>query len=102
METDGGEWTVFQRRIDGSVDFCFNWNDYVHGFGNTSGDYQLGLCKLHCLSNGSASTKLQVDMRDKNSSSVYASYSTFYTDGSTTDYTLHICRYSGTAGDSLT
>ena len=101
METDGGGWTVFQRRIDGSVDFYLNWTDYVHGFGNTSGEYWLGLSKLHRLSNGSVSTQLRVDMRDKNGSSAYASYSTFYIGNSTTDYTLHVSGYSGTAGNSL-
>ena len=41
-------------------------------------------------------------MKDKDGNSAYASYSTFYIGGSTTDYTLHISGYSGTAGDSLT
>ena len=41
-------------------------------------------------------------MRDKNGINAYASYSTFYIGGSTTDYTLHVSGYSGTAGDSLT
>ena len=101
METDGGGWTVFQRRMDGSVDFYLNWTDYVHGFGNISGEYWLGLSKLHRLANGSISTKLRVDMRDTNGTNAYASYSTFYISGSTTDYTLHASGYNGTAGDSL-
>ena len=101
METDGGGWTVFQRRNDCSVDFYRNWTDYVHGFGNLSGEHWLGLSKLHRLANGSVSTELRVDMRDKNGNSAYASYSTFYIGGSTTYYTLHVSGYNGTAGDSL-
>ena len=102
METDGGGWTVFQRRMDGSVDFYRNWTDYVHGFGNISGEYWLGLSKLHRLANGSVSTQLQIDMRDKDGNTAYVSYSTFYIGGSTTDYTLHVSGYNGTVIDALT
>ena len=102
METDGGGWTVFQRREDGSVDFYLNWADYVHGFGNASGEYWLGLSKLHRLANGSVSTQLRVDLRDNMGTKAYAKYSTFYIGDSTTDYTLHVSGYSGTAGDSMT
>ena len=101
METDGGGWTVFQRRMDGSVNFYLNWADYVHGFGNTSGEYWLGLDNINRLANGSVSTKLRIDMTDKNGNSRYASYSTFYIGSSTTNYRLHVSGYSGTAGDSL-
>ena len=101
MEIDGGGWTVFQRRMDGSVDFNLNWACYVHGFGNLSGEYWLGLSKLHCLANGSVSTQLRVDMRDKDGNTAYAGYSTFYISGSTTDYTVHVSGYCGTARDAL-
>ena len=41
-------------------------------------------------------------MRYKNGNTSYASYSTFYIGGSTTNYTLHVSGYSGTARDYLT
>ena len=95
METDGGGWTVFQRRMDGSVDFYLNWADYVHGFGNISEEHWLGLSKLHRLANGSVSTELRVDMTDQYDNDEYAKYSSFYIGGSSTDYTLHVSGFSG-------
>ena len=40
-------------------------------------------------------------MKDKMNNSRYASYSTFYIEGSTTDYILHASSYSGNAGNSF-
>ena len=35
-------WTIFQRRLDGSVDFFRYWQDYVDGFGSLRGEYWIG------------------------------------------------------------
>ncbi|XP_023200876.1 tenascin-like isoform X1 [Xiphophorus maculatus] len=97
METDGGGWMVFQRRKDGSVEFYNGWKDYVSGFGNLSGEFWLGLEKIHNLTK-MMKMNLRVDLRD-GSEQVFAKYSTF--EVSTRNYKLSVGGYSGTAGDSL-
>ena len=99
METDGGGWTVFQRRMDGSVNFYRNWTDYQQGFGNLNREFWLGLEKIHRLT--STATELRVDMQDFEGNSAYAEYTSFSVGDSASNYTLTVSGYSGTAGDSL-
>ena len=101
METDGGGWTVFQRRQDGSVDFYRYWTDYENGFGDLTGEFWLGLSKIHCLTKEGSNNALRVDLRDFFNNRAYANYSTFSVSDGSTEYTLLVGRYSGTAGDSL-
>ena len=101
MENDGGGWTVFQRREDGSVDFYREWQSYVHGFGSLEGEHWLGLSKLYRLANASVPNELQVDMEDFQGSTAYAKYGAFFIEGSSSAYKLHVTHYTGTAGDSL-
>lgn len=53
-----GGWTVFQKRIDGSVDFNQYWNQYVDGFGNPETDYWLGLGALHEMTFGGVEMRM--------------------------------------------
>ena len=102
METDGGGWTVFQRRQDGSVDFYRDWNDYKNGFGNARGEFWLGLDILHwLLSLSDNGNRLQVDLGDADGERRYAEYATFSIGDESTKYVLSVSGYSGDAGDSL-
>ena len=101
METDGGGWTVFQRRKDGSVDFYRNWTDYEEGFGDLNGEFWLGLSKMHRLTQDGTDYTLRVDLEDFENETRYAKYTTFNIGDSTTNYTITLGGYSGDAGDSL-
>ena len=100
MVTDGGGWTVFQRREDGSVDFYRNWIDYVRGFGSLSGEHWLGLRKLHRVVS-SESHELRVDLEDFDGNTAYARYGDITIGGASNRYTLGVSGYTGTAGDAL-
>jgi hypothetical protein len=101
MTTDGGGWTVFQKRFDGSVDFYREWRDYKTGFGNMNGEFWLGNDKIHRLTKRNI-TILRVDVEDWNGTTGYAIYSSFVIANESDSYRLDVHGYSGTAGDSLT
>ena len=100
MDTDGGGWTVFQRRAGGNVDFYRNWVNYTNGFGNLSSEFWLGLEFIHRLTNESDS-ELRVDLLDWSSRTGYAKYPYFKIGDASTSYTLNVSGYSGNALDGL-
>ena len=101
MRTDGGGWTVFQRRQDGSVDFYRGWNDYKSGFGQLTAEFWLGNDKIHRLT-ASRPSSLRVELKDWNGVRKYAKYGRFNIGDEQAQYRLEVGSYLGTAGDSLT
>ncbi|XP_069107650.1 microfibril-associated glycoprotein 4-like isoform X1 [Argopecten irradians] len=101
METDGGGWTVFQRRIDNTTDFYRDWAEYRDGFGDAHHDYWLGNDKLHLLTSPAGSTELRIDMGDFEGHTAYAKYSSFSIGDAHDKYRLTVSGYTGTAGDSF-
>ena len=99
METDGGGWTVFQRRIDGSQNFYLYWRNYDLGFGKLDQEFWLGLNKIHRLTKSSSS--LRVDLEDFDGNKRFAKYSVFSVGNALTQYKLKVGTYSGNAGNGL-
>ncbi|XP_065419927.1 LOW QUALITY PROTEIN: tenascin-X-like [Chrysemys picta bellii] len=99
METDGGGWLVFQRRMNGKTDFWRDWQDYAQGFGNRSQEFWLGNDALHQLT-AAGEQELRVDLR-AGAEAVFAQYQRFRVDPPSEYYRLHLGSYRGTAGDAL-
>ena len=100
MVTDGGGWTVIQRRVNGSVDFYRDWTSYKHGFGSLSGEFWLGNKNIHRLTS-SGNSVLRIELEDWDGSNAHANYGTFDIGDEKSKYKLTVGSYSGTAGDSL-
>ena len=96
--TAGGGWTVFQRRLDGSVDFYRNWSDYKHGFGDVYGEFWLGLDKIHRLTSDNNSM-LRVDLEDFKGNTTYAEYNVFGVMSEKDKYRLILGFHSGKTGE---
>ena len=91
--TAGGGWIVFQKRLDGSVDFYRGWTDYKVGFGNLNGEFWLGLDKINRLTK--TGNRLRVDLEDTTGKGVYAEYDMFAVTSERTKYKLSLGTYSG-------
>ncbi|XP_043940828.1 microfibril-associated glycoprotein 4-like [Protopterus annectens] len=107
METDGGRWTVFQKRKDGTVDFYQNWNAYKSGFGVADGEYWLGLENIFLLTL-KRKFELRVDLEDFERNKVFAKYTQFSIsamaiNGEEDGYRIFLTGFiDGGAGDALT
>ena len=94
QKTAGGGWTVFQKRLDGSVDFYRNWDDYKNGFGNLNSEFWLGLDKIYRLTEKKRN-RLRVDLEETTGNTAYAEYDMFAVTNEATKYKLSLGNYSG-------
>ena len=92
--TAGGGWLVFQKRLDGSVNFYRDWAEYKRGFGSLTGEFWLGLDKIHRLTSG-GNYKLRVDLEDFAGNTYYAEYDSFKVRSEEKKYQLIVGRFAG-------
>ncbi|KAJ8032938.1 Ficolin-1 [Holothuria leucospilota] len=98
MKTDGGGWTIFQRRVNGLVNFYQNWASYKRGFGEKTGEHCLGNDKIHSLTH-SKNYQLRVDIVDSGGRPYHALYDLFRIENESHKYKLvNLGSFSGTAG----
>ncbi|XP_072416708.1 angiopoietin-2-like isoform X2 [Chiloscyllium punctatum] len=97
MESNGGGWTIIQRRQDGKMDFQRTWKEYKMGFGDPAGEYWLGNEFTHQLTNQKTYV-LRIQMCDWEANKGFSLYNQFYLDSEAQKYRIHLKGYSGTAG----
>uniref|UniRef100_A0A3Q3WE13 Fibrinogen C-terminal domain-containing protein n=1 Tax=Mola mola TaxID=94237 RepID=A0A3Q3WE13_MOLML len=97
METEGGGWTVLQKRFDGSVDFHRTWQEYKKGFGEPSSEFWLGNEFIFRLTT-QESYKLRIELSDWEGNAGFSQYDQFSLDGEAQNYRIHLKGYTGTAG----
>ena len=99
QETNGGGWTVFQQRFDGSVDFFRDWNSYKEGFGDFGSEFWLGNDDIHKIT--LQDSQLLIELEDFNGETAHAFYDTFRVGSEGEKYVLHLGEFTGTGGDSM-
>lgn len=96
------DWTVIQRRQDGSEDFDRTWNEYKEGFGNAHGEFFIGLDNLYEMTSEGDPQELLIILEDFEHQSRYAKYDKFKVGSEDDKYFIEeLGEYSGDAGDSL-
>ena len=82
-------WIIIQRRVDASLSFERNWNEYVAGFGEVDGNFWLGLEAIHNLTMA-CPMRLQIDVVPFNIPAVSIPYPQFQVGDAASQYLLTV------------
>ncbi|KAJ8035694.1 Fibrinogen C domain-containing protein 1-B [Holothuria leucospilota] len=95
----GGGWTVFQRRVDGSVSFNHNWDGYKAGFGSAGPNENVWLGNeiLYNMTN-QKNYKLRIDVVKQDLVDWHMNYDLFRVNSESNNYRLELGTYTGNAG----
>ena len=88
MTSNEGGWTVFQRRIDGAVNFNRSWEDYKNGFGSVNGEYWLGNKFIHQLSKSVSNTLVRIEGIDFQNNHKFIIFEKFWIEDERNKYKL--------------
>ncbi|CAL1301596.1 unnamed protein product [Larinioides sclopetarius] len=103
METDGGGWTVIQRRGQyGNGEDYFNkkWSYYKQGFGNLNKEFWLGNDKIYSITN-QGQYELRMDLEQDDGKSAFTVFENFWIEDEGAKFKLHISDGSGPGGDAI-
>ncbi|ODM88294.1 Angiopoietin-related protein 7, partial [Orchesella cincta] len=108
METDGGGWTVIQRRgepvdpLAGEIreSFTRTWKEYENGFGSFSSDFWLGLSDISALCQLGVQ-QLRIELTNWAGETRYANYHYFKISNASDLYRINVSGYTGTAGTEI-
>ena len=104
LETDGGNWTVFQRRADVKPreNFYRGWAAYQEGFGELDEEFWWGLNNIWAMTSlRDRQYELRIDLEDFEGGKRHAIYHNFRVASESDGYRLTVTGYAGDAGDSL-
>ncbi|XP_043236714.1 techylectin-5A-like [Amphibalanus amphitrite] len=104
LDTDGGRWTVIQRRadIEPREDFYREWAAYKEGFGELDGEFWWGLDNMWTMTSPrDRQYELRIDLEDFEGERRHAIYQNFRISSESDGYRLNVVNYTGNASDGL-
>jgi len=103
QETEGGGWTIIQRRenpVNGES-FMRNWTEYSQGFGNVNGSYWLGLENISEMTHSVNMSLLILFEHPYPELSLFAHYDRFRVAPEDQDFFMTVGEFRGNATESF-